>query len=62
MTRRPPPRRTDRRGSQGPPPEPRSLTLKGIPASPGVAIGRAFLLDSEEVAVAKQAVAPAAVP
>ncbi len=36
--------------------------LKGIPASPGVSIGRAFLLDSEEVAVPRQAVAPAAIP
>ena len=58
-------RRTPRRPDRAPrasAPEPRSLTLKGIPASPGVAIGRAFLLDSEEVAIAKQAVAPAAVP
>ncbi|MBI3323244.1 MAG: phosphoenolpyruvate--protein phosphotransferase [Candidatus Omnitrophica bacterium] len=38
------------------------MTLKGIPASPGVAIGRAFLLDSEEVAVAKQPIEAAAVP
>ncbi|MBI3322487.1 MAG: phosphoenolpyruvate--protein phosphotransferase [Candidatus Omnitrophica bacterium] len=38
------------------------MTLKGIPASPGVAIGRAFLLDSEEMAVAKQSVPASAVP
>ncbi len=36
--------------------------LKGVPASPGVAIGRAFLLDSEEVSIPKQAVPAAAVP
>lgn len=38
------------------------IELKGIPASPGVSIGRAFLLDSEEVSVPKQSVPPAGVP
>ena len=38
------------------------VTLKGIPASPGVAIGRAFLLDSEEIPVYKQPVAATAIP
>jgi len=30
------------------------MMLKGIPASPGIAIGKAFLLDSEELAVPKR--------
>ncbi|MBI3333114.1 MAG: phosphoenolpyruvate--protein phosphotransferase [Candidatus Omnitrophica bacterium] len=38
------------------------ITLKGIPASPGVAIGRAFLLDSEEIPIVRQAVAPSEIP
>ena len=36
--------------------------LQGIPASPGVAFGRAFLLDSDEVPVSKRAVAASAIP
>lgn len=36
--------------------------LKGIPASPGVAIGRAFLLDSQEVSPVKKAIPSSAVP
>ena len=36
--------------------------LKGIPASPGVAVGRAFLLDSEEVPIVKRNVPPAEIP
>ncbi len=53
-----------RAGSGEPSPERGSepVELKGIPASPGVSIGRAFLLDSEEVAIPKQAVAPSAIP
>ena len=43
-------------------PSSRPAELKGIPASPGVAIGRAFLLDSEDVAIPKQAIAPSAIP
>ena len=31
-----------------------SITLKGIPASPGVTIGKAYLLDSEEINVTKR--------
>jgi len=42
--------------SQGP------LSLKGIPASPGVAIGRAFVLDSEEIPVQKRTISPSAIP
>ena len=40
----------------------RPLELKGIPASPGVSIGRAFLLDSEEVAVPRQSIPPSSIP
>ena len=36
--------------------------LKGVPASDGIAIGPAFLLDSEEVAVHKQQIPTSAVP
>ena len=36
--------------------------LKGVPASPGVSIGRAFLLDSEEVSIPKQTLPAAAIP
>src|SRR3989338_1341199 len=42
--------------------ERKPFELKGVPASPGVAIGRAFLLDSEEVSIPKQAVPAAAIP
>ena len=38
------------------------LTLQGVPASPGIAIGRAFLLDSEQVPISKQPVPPADIP
>ncbi len=38
------------------------MTLKGVPASDGIAIGGAFLLDSEEVAVHKQQIQSAAIP
>ena len=40
----------------------KSFELKGVPASPGVAIGRAFLLDSEEMSIPRQAVPAAAIP
>jgi len=43
-------------------PSPPTFTLKGIPASPGVAIGQAFLLDSEEIPLVRRAVTPSAVP
>lgn len=36
--------------------------LMGIPASPGVAIGRAFLLDSEEFPTPKRPIAPSQIP
>ncbi len=48
------------KGPQKPSSEPR--VLQGIPASPGIAIGRAFLLDSEEIPVGKQAVPVSAIP
>ena len=32
----------------------KSITLKGIPASPGIVIGEAYLLDSEEITVSKK--------
>ena len=38
------------------------VTLKGVPASDGIAIGPAFLLDSEEVTVHKQPVPASAIP
>ena len=47
---------------QGGPRSRESFTLKGIPASPGVAVGKAFLLDSEEIPLAKQPVAQAVIP
>jgi len=34
------------------------ITLRGIPASPGVAIGKALLFDSEELLVPRRAIAP----
>jgi len=37
-------------------------TLKGIAASPGVAIGRAFLLDSEEMSIQKKPIRDSAIP
>ena len=60
-------RTTSRRPDGGSPEGPtaresKPIELKGIPASPGVSIGRAFLLDSEEVAIPRQSVEPAAVP
>ncbi len=36
--------------------------LKGIPASPGIAIGKAFLLDSEEIPIIRQSVEPSTIP
>ncbi len=36
--------------------------LKGIPASPGIAIGRAFVLDSEEIPVVRRTIPVAEVP
>ena len=59
-------RRTAPRG-EGPPEnhsarERKSFEMKGVPASPGVSIGRAFLLDSEEMSVPKQPVSAAAIP
>jgi len=60
--RRTSPRREEQAASSAPAAASQMAELKGIPASPGVSIGRAFLLDSEEVAVPRQAVAPAAIP
>jgi phosphotransferase system enzyme I (PtsI) len=37
-------------------------TLKGIAASPGVAIGRAFLLDSESLSIPQKSIRESAVP
>jgi len=34
----------------------KSVTLKGIPAAPGIVIGQAYLVDSEEIAVSKKRV------
>jgi len=31
-----------------------SITLKGIPAAPGITIGKAYMVDSEEIAVVKR--------
>lgn len=39
-----------------------SFTLKGIPASPGVAIGKAFLLDSGEISISKRPISAAGIP
>ena len=58
-------RRTSlRSGSSGAgaPRERRSFELKGVPASAGVSIGRAFLIDGEEMSVPKQPVSAAAIP
>lgn len=38
-----------------------SERFQGIPASPGVAIGKAFLLDSEEVPISKRSIPPSAI-
>jgi phosphotransferase system enzyme I (PtsI) len=40
----------------------RSVTLKGIPASGGIAIGKAFLLDSDEVVVHRESIPETAIP
>ncbi len=61
MARRRPPRTPDASSGAGESSS-RPLELKGIPASPGVSIGRAFLLDSEEVAVPRQPIPPSSVP
>lgn len=61
MARRRPPRTPDASSGAGESSS-RPLELKGIPASPGVSIGRAFLLDSEEVAVPKQSIPPSSIP
>ncbi|OIO37743.1 MAG: phosphoenolpyruvate--protein phosphotransferase [Candidatus Omnitrophica bacterium CG1_02_46_14] len=37
-------------------------TLKGIAASPGIAIGKAFLLDNENIVVSKKAIKESAIP
>src|SRR3989338_4419128 len=37
-------------------------TMKGIAASPGVAIGKAFLIDSEELSIAKRSIKESAIP
>ncbi len=42
--------------------ERRSFELKGVPASAGVSIGRAYLLDGEEISIPKQTVPAAAIP
>lgn len=36
--------------------------LKGIPASPGVAIGQAFLMDSQEIPIAPRSIAASGIP
>ncbi|MBI3616312.1 MAG: phosphoenolpyruvate--protein phosphotransferase [Candidatus Omnitrophica bacterium] len=43
-------------------PRQESQRFQGIPASPGVAIGKAFLLDSEELPFSRKTVSAAAVP
>ena len=48
-------------GEEGPR-EGKQIGLKGIPASPGVSIGRAFLLDSEEIAIPKQPIPASNIP
>ena len=35
------------------------LVLKGVPASPGIAIGPAILLPGEQMTVSRQYIAPA---
>ena len=40
----------------------RSMKLKGIPASPGVIIGKAYLVDSEEINVRKRKIKSADMP
>lgn len=42
--------------------ERKTFEMKGVPASPGVSIGRAFLLDSEEISIPKQPVQATAIP
>ena len=55
-------RTSPRAGSSGAARERRTFELKGVPASAGVSIGRAFLLDSEEISIPKQVIPPAAIP
>lgn len=40
----------------------KSVRLKGIPAAPGVTIGKAYLLDSEEISVAKRKIKSEDIP
>ncbi|MCM8794607.1 MAG: phosphoenolpyruvate--protein phosphotransferase [Candidatus Omnitrophica bacterium] len=54
------PRKSKNPIPERPPSEPQ--VLHGIPASPGVAVGRAFLLDSEEVPVTRRAIPASAIP
>ena len=35
-----------------------SVTVKGIPASSGIAIGKAYLLDAQYVCLLRQLIAP----
>lgn len=61
--RRPPPKPTRKRVEAGDEEHsPESQRLEGIPASPGVAIGRAFLLDSQEIPISKRNIPAASVP
>ncbi len=36
----------------------KEVVLQGIPASPGISIGRAYLLDSEEFVVSRRKITP----
>ncbi len=58
------PRRTTKktRSKRTATPKRESYTLKGIPAAPGVAIGPAFLLDSEAVPVNKATIPASQIP
>ena len=38
------------------------ITLKGIPASPGICIGKAFLFDSQKVSVIKKKISKESIP
>ena len=40
----------------------RTEFLRGIPASPGISMGKAFLLDSEEITIPRRRITPAEVP
>jgi phosphotransferase system enzyme I (PtsI) len=50
------------RPNPGEVPSKEARQFTGIPASPGIAIGRAFLLDSEEISVPRRPVSPSEIP